>query len=290
LPLVVRAIDLMHLGTDRVICAFEHDGVVVDPGPESCLETLLDGLGREEPRALLLTHIHLDHAGASGALVRRFPRLPVYVHKRGAPHMIDPSRLVASASKLYGEENMARLWGEIVPVPESNVRVLTGGETVEGHRVAYAPGHAWHHVAYLGERDGDAFTGDVAGVRIAPGHYVAPPCPPPDIDIEAWNGSLDVLEQWDPQGLCLTHFGRSEGVPDHIARLRAQLESWAGWAHAGDRDAFVEAAHAEYRAAEPDALDSLDQAAPVEQSWFGLERYWRKRAQREAAEEGAARS
>ena len=140
-------IDLMHLGRDRVIGAYEVDGVIVDPGPASCLEALLAGL-EGEPRVLLLTHIHLDHAGASGSLVARFPDLRVYVHEVGAPHLVDPQKLLDSASRLYGDD-MERLWGEVVPVPASSVVALSGGEEIEGFRVAHVPGHANHHVAYL---------------------------------------------------------------------------------------------------------------------------------------------
>src|SRR4051794_21169277 len=153
----------MHLGRDRVIGAYELDGLIVDPGPSSCLETLLDGL-EAEPRALLLTHIHLDHAGASGSLVERFPALRVYVHEVGAPHLIDPGPLLQSAERLYGDD-MQRLWGDVRPVPAENVVALSGGEEIRGLRVAYTPGHASHHVAYLDESTGDAYVGDVAGVR-----------------------------------------------------------------------------------------------------------------------------
>ena len=169
-----REIDVMHLGRDRVICAYEVDGLIVDPGPTTGLETLLEGLGGAEPRGLLLTHIHLDHAGASGRLVQRFPELTVYVHERGAPHLLDPERLVKSARQLYGDD-MDRLWGEVVAVPEANVRTLSGGETIEGGmRVEYTPGHASHHVSYLHEATGEAFVGDVAGVRIPPVDHVLP--------------------------------------------------------------------------------------------------------------------
>jgi len=165
---VTRAIDVMHLGRERVICAHEIDGLVIDPGPASCLDALLAGLGDTTPRALLLTHVHLDHAGASGVLVRRFPELVVYVHELGAPHLVDPSKLVASASRLYGDD-MERMWGEVAPVPEANVRALSGGEVAAGFRVEYTPGHASHHVCYLHEETGEAYVGDMAGVRIPPG-------------------------------------------------------------------------------------------------------------------------
>src|SRR5437588_2892992 len=161
----VRLIDVKHLGRERVIGCFELDGVLVDPGPTSCIDALLEGLGPRRPRALLLTHIHLDHAGASGSLVERWPELEVYVHERGALHLTDPSRLLESARRLYGEE-MDRLWGEMLPVPEGNLRVLSGGERVldDAFEVAYTPGHAYHHVSYLNE--GTAYAGDTAGVRI----------------------------------------------------------------------------------------------------------------------------
>src|SRR5918998_3259652 len=209
----MRAIDTRHMGNEKVICAWEVDGVLIDPGPQSTEATLLEALAGEVPRALLLTHIHFDHAGAAGALVRRWPDLPVYVHERGAPHLADPAKLVASAARLYGgEDGLARLWGEVVPVPEANLRVLTGGETgVEGaFRVEYTPGHASHHVCYLHEDSGWAFVGDMAGVRVPPGPFTLAPTPPPDIDVEAWERSLETIAGWEPERLRLTHFGEAE--------------------------------------------------------------------------------
>src|SRR3954467_8503780 len=208
MPVPSRLIDVMHLGRDRVIGAYDVDGAIVDPGPASTVETLLEAV---EPRALMLTHIHLDHAGATGVLVRRNPDLKVYVHERGAPHLIDPSGLVKSASQLYGDE-MDRLWGEVVPVPEENLTILTGGETVEGCKVEYAPGHASHHVVYLHEESGGALVGDVGGVRVPPWDFTLAPTPPPDIDIEKWNASLNMLERHAPKRLCPTHFGPVEDV------------------------------------------------------------------------------
>ena len=196
----MRVIDVEHLGRPHVIGCWEVDGALVDPGPESSLETLLAALDGEQPGAVVLTHIHLDHAAATGAIVRRWPETPVYVHERGAPHLIDPSRLLASAERLYGDA-MERLWGEIVPVPEENVRALAGGETVLGMRVAYTPGHASHHVCYLHEETGTAFVGDVAAVLIPATNLVVPPTPPPDIDVETWLESIDLVEGWAPERL-----------------------------------------------------------------------------------------
>jgi glyoxylase-like metal-dependent hydrolase (beta-lactamase superfamily II) len=280
---VSRPIDVMHLGRDRVICAYEQDGVIVDPGPSTSVETLLEGLGDVEPRALLLTHIHLDHAGASGVLCRRFPELVVYVHERGAPHLVDPSKLLKSAARLYGED-MERLWGEVAPVPEERVRTLAGGETVEGFRVAYTPGHASHHVSYLHEGLGDAYVGDVAGVRVPPYGFTVPPTPPPDIDLELWEESLRTLEGWEPRALCLTHFGRHEDVEEQIASVREGLRVQGELARDNDLDGFVEGLRGRLSEhMDPEAQASFEQAAPPDQLYQGLERYWRKREETEAA-------
>ena len=222
----MRPIDVLHLGRPHVICCWEVDGVLVDPGPESSHENLVAALDGEEPRAILLTHIHLDHAAATGALVRRWPGVEVYVHERGAPHLIDPSRLLASAERLYGDQ-MQRLWGEIVPVPEANVTSLSGGETVHGMRVAYTPGHASHHVCYLHEETGTAFVGDVAAVLIPGTDLIVPPTPPPDIDIETWLDSIGIVEGWRPERLGLTHWGPIEDPGPHLAAVRERLREEA---------------------------------------------------------------
>jgi glyoxylase-like metal-dependent hydrolase (beta-lactamase superfamily II) len=221
----MRLIDVLHLGRERVVGCWQVGDVLVDPGPSSCLPTLLEALGDARPRALLLTHIHLDHAGATGSLVQRWPELEVYVHERGARHMIDPSRLLDSARRLYGED-MDRLWGEMVPVPERNVTVLHGGETVCGaFEVAYTPGHASHHVSYL--HDGTAFVGDVGGVRIAPDGPTIPPTPPPDVDVDAWHESIERIRAWTPEQLAITHAGAYEDVGAQLDDLAARLDDWA---------------------------------------------------------------
>ena len=280
---MARAIDVNHLGRDRVICAYETAGTIVDPGPTASVDTLLDDL-EEEPQALLLTHIHLDHAGAAGVLCRRFPQLKVYVHERGAPHLADPSRLLASAERLYGDR-MDYLWGEFAPVSEERIVALQGGERIEGgFQVEYTPGHASHHVSYFDEVTGDAFVGDVCGVRIPPHEYVIPPTPPPDIDVELWMRSIDLVAARRPRALCLTHFGRFEDVDAHLARLREELTLRAEKARTLDVEPFNEWSVAEARSA-VDAItaESLFQAAVPEQMGGGLRRYWDKRAEREAA-------
>jgi glyoxylase-like metal-dependent hydrolase (beta-lactamase superfamily II) len=275
---VTRAIDVLHLGRDRVICAYLVDGFIVDPGPSTCVDTLLDRLGGTVPRGLLLTHIHLDHAGASGVLCRRFPDLVVYVHENGAPHLVDPSKLLSSAERLYGDD-MDELWGEVAPVPAERVRMLSGGETVEGFRVAYTPGHASHHVCYLHEETGDAYVGDTAGVRIPPYEHTVAPTPPPDIDIEAWLESLHQIAAWNPQSLRLTHFGQVTDVADHLHRIRAALADQADSVRLDGEERFIARLEDRLReATDPATMEVFEQAAPPEQLYQGLERYWRKRA------------
>jgi glyoxylase-like metal-dependent hydrolase (beta-lactamase superfamily II) len=278
-PPVSRPIDVLHLGRDRVICAYEVDGVIVDPGPASSVDTLIDRLGPTEPRVLLLTHIHLDHAGATGVLCRRYPKLRVYVHEVGAPHLVDPSKLLKSAGRLYGE-HMWELWGEVAPVPEERITALTGGESVEGFRVAYTPGHATHHVSYLHEESGAAYVGDVAGVRIPPYDHTIAPTPPPDIDVEAWLDSLHTVACWNPQTLGLTHFGQVTEVTDHLHRMRTALVHSAERARMKDEETFIARLEEELvDATDPATVEAYEQAAPPNQLYMGLERYWRKRAE-----------
>ena len=274
----------MHLGNDRVICAYElHDGLIVDPGPTSCVDTLIDALGPVVPRALMLTHIHLDHAGAAGTLARRFPELQIFVHELGAPHLADPTKLVESASRLYGDA-MERLWGDVEPVPEERIHVLRGGESVEGLLVAPTPGHAANHVSYLSTDSGDAFVGDVAGVRVPPHEHTLAPTPPPEIDVERWLDSLHTVAAWDPAALCLTHFGRVTDVEDQLHRVRTSLLDNADLARGAGEEEFIRRLDAVgLEATDEVAGERLRQAAPTDQLYMGLERYWRKRAEREAA-------
>jgi glyoxylase-like metal-dependent hydrolase (beta-lactamase superfamily II) len=273
----VRVIDVMHLGNPRVIGCWQVGDVLVDPGPTSCMPTLLSALDGAQPRALLLTHIHLDHAGATGALVERWPELRVYVHELGAAHLIEPSRLLSSARRLYGED-MDRLWGEVVPVPERNLIELRGGERLDGgFEVAYTPGHASHHVSFL--HAGTAFVGDVAGVRIGSSSLTIPPTPPPDIDLAAWHESLERVAAWAPDRLAMTHFGESTDVAAQLDELGRRLDGWAELARDEDAAGFAARITREIElGAEPGLSGAYIQAAPPDQLYAGLERYWRKRA------------
>jgi glyoxylase-like metal-dependent hydrolase (beta-lactamase superfamily II) len=282
-------LDLRHLGRERVIGAYLLPGdepALVDCGPASCADALraaLDGHGLAvgDLRHLLLTHIHLDHAGAAGTLVREHPGLLVHVSEIGAPHLVDPSRLERSARRLYGDD-FDRLWGELLPVPERNVRVV--GERVLELDVLPTPGHASHHVCYLAG-EGSCFAGDAAGVRIVPSRFLAPVSPPPDIDLEAWERTLDALEERRPARLCLPHFGVVEEAESHLAEMRRRLRTWAERVrHGASEDEFVRTAEEELRAgAGAEEAAAYQQAGPFRQSYAGLRRYWDKRGETAAA-------
>jgi glyoxylase-like metal-dependent hydrolase (beta-lactamase superfamily II) len=276
-----QPLDLRHLGHERVIGCYlleTDDGLALqDCGPASCIPELKArlaerGLELRDVRHLLLSHIHLDHAGAAGALVREHPRLQVYVSEVGAPHLVDPERLERSARRLYGDE-FDRLWGELAPVPEANVHEV--GERVLGLECFPSPGHASHHVCYL-DAEGTLYAGDAAGVRIQPSAFVLPPTPPPEVDLEAWERTLDELAARRPERLALIHFGVAEDVERHLRDLRARLREWAARVRDGaSGDEFDDAAAADLGA----DRDAYEQAMPFWQSYAGLKRYWDKRAE-----------
>lgn len=273
---MARPIDTMHLGLDRVIGAWERDGALIDPGPSKSIDAVLGELDGGEPEAIFLTHIHLDHAGATGTLVERFPSLRVYVHESGAPHLIDPSRLLKSAARLYGEE-MDRLWGEVVPVPEANITALGGGESIDGLRVIYTPGHASHHVSYLDDATGDAFVGDVGGVLVPPTGEVWIPTPPPDIDVELWASSIADVREFGPRRLGLTHFGAVTDPAAHLDAAERELHHLAEAARPGDRQRFLAELEERIDIQPAPVAERIRAAMPTDQVWLGLERYWRKR-------------
>ena len=272
-------IDLLHRGAPRTIGAYvleTDDGLALfDCGPAVCIPALERGLAERglalaDVGHLLLSHIHLDHAGAAGALVRRHPGLQVHVSEVGAPHLVDPSRLERSARRLYGD-TFDSLWGELAPVPEENVHVT--GARVLGLECFPAPGHASHHVCYF---DGTTlYAGDAAGVRIQPAETVLPPTPPPDVDLDAWERTLREVERRRPKRLALIHFGVAADVERHLGELRERLATWAERVERGaGEDEFVAAAKADLPAAD---AESYDRAMPFWQSYAGLARYWEQR-------------
>jgi glyoxylase-like metal-dependent hydrolase (beta-lactamase superfamily II) len=297
----ISYVDVNFMDTPRVIATAVLSGpggiALVDPGPTSSLPALAAalsqaGIAMRDVTALLVTHIHLDHSGAVGTLVRDHPSLRVYVHARGAPHLADPGKLLASATRLYGDA-MDRLWGEVRPVPESALVVLHGGERIEegGRRldVAYTPGHAAHHVSFFARDAGIAFVGDTAGVKVLPDGDVLPPTPPPDIDLEAWERSLALFEQWRPETLFLTHFGPSAPTGPHVSTLRDRLNEVSSLVKASlardesdaEREAwFMEQCRRRLRQNLSDSdARTYEIAGRFDLNWRGLARYWRKREQ-----------
>jgi glyoxylase-like metal-dependent hydrolase (beta-lactamase superfamily II) len=293
--------DLNFLGRPQIIAAAALRGAagvaLIDPGPSTTLPGLLDTLGTQgisvrDVRQVLLTHIHLDHAGATGSLLRMNPDIEVFVHERGARHLIDPSKLVASATRLYGQD-MERVWGEVAPVPSERVRVLTGGERLSaGGReldVAYTPGHASHHVSYFDRSSGVAFVGDVAGIRRGTGSYILPPTPPPDIDLEAWRQSADQILAWEPDTLFLTHFGPYRGARPHFQALFERLDAWSAVTRrlladsslddSGREQRFVLAGLEDIRRTVGEVeAEQYSRAGRLDYSWQGLARYWKGKA------------
>ena len=276
-------IDLLHLGRERVIASYLLDTTdgpaLLDCGPTTCVDALEAGLAARglaltDVRHLLLTHIHLDHAGAAGVLVRKHPGLQVHVSPIGAPHLVDPERLETSARRLYGD-SFDSLWGELAPVPEENVHPLDG--EVVGLESFPTPGHASHHVCYH-DPDGTLYAGDACGVRVLPGRSVMPPTPPPDIDIAAWQQTLDEIARRTPERLALIHFGVAEDVRRHLEELELRLLDWAESVEGGaTEEEFIEYALAELSDSGEDA-GAFTQAMPLWQSYRGLARWADKRA------------
>jgi glyoxylase-like metal-dependent hydrolase (beta-lactamase superfamily II) len=303
MPALAAGLDYLDLdfqGRSQIIATAILHGpagvALIDPGPSTTIATLTKELGARgirfgDVRQLLLTHIHLDHAGSTGSIVSRHPHIEVLVHENGARHLVDPSKLIASAGRIYAQD-MDRLWGEILPVPAGRIRPLAGGETLNllGRELAiqYTPGHASHHISYLDTSSRVAFVGDTAGIRRGSGGFVMPPTPPPDIDLEAWRDSERKILAWEPDTLFLTHFGPYHGARQH---LQAMFDTLADWnrivrrllADAGasdeDRQArFVDEAFQDLRRRLGDnEASDYTKAGGLNFSYQGLARYWRKK-------------
>jgi glyoxylase-like metal-dependent hydrolase (beta-lactamase superfamily II) len=283
---VLEPIDVHFQGLDRVIGVYRIETpegpALFDCGPATCFERLRNAVDLGEIRHLLLSHIHLDHAGAAGHVVSENPQITVHVSEIGAPHIVDPARLIKSARRLYGDE-LDTLYGEPLPVPQENMEVVW--DRAAGLKTFPSPGHASHHVCYLDD-EGTLFAGDATGVRIMPGSHVLPHAPPPDIDLEAWERTFDDVLLHQPARLALIHFGVVEGteeVAEHVECARSYLGVWAKRVRDGMTEAeFVAAARADLEASEDADAPYYQRAAPFEQSYLGLERYWRKKGERDA--------
>lgn len=298
----IETIDLNFLGTEQVIASYlllgdSGSAAIVETGPTTCLERLSSGLkdygvAPEDVRQVFLTHIHLDHAGASGHLAELLPEATFYVHRVGYPHLVDPSKLLKSATRIYGER-MDELWGETRPVPEGRIVALHGEadeiEAAGGVLVAHdTPGHAYHHLAYLEPESGVLFTGDVAGIRLPGQSYVRPPTPPPEVDIEAWVRSINRVRQLGPRSLWPTHFGSYDDVERHLSELEQRLQDWLLFVEERvDAGSGLEEIAAELKdkgdaemlaeGASPEESEHYDLAGTYEMLAAGIVRYVEKR-------------
>jgi glyoxylase-like metal-dependent hydrolase (beta-lactamase superfamily II) len=293
----IRPIDLEYLGAREIICSFavptgDGGSILIETGPASTVDRLLAGLvatghSLRQLRAVFVTHIHLDHSGGAGVIAQR-ARCPVYVHPLGAPHLADPSRLLASAQRIYGDR-MDRLWGKTLPVPEAQVRAVTNGEII-GYgnlaiRALYTPGHADHHVAW---QVGKAVaTGDVAGVRFPGCSHVLPPTPPPDIDLDTWFMSISQIRQIQPDQLLLTHFGSITECTGHLDQLVERLQRWQGMTSrvlgmGGTRTdlaselARLDSQEMAANGVANDAAERYRRLCPMTDNASGLARYWER--------------
>jgi glyoxylase-like metal-dependent hydrolase (beta-lactamase superfamily II) len=290
-------IDLEFRGRPRYIAscllASENEIAIVDPGPSHSVDVLRRkladvGVSISDVTTILLTHIHLDHAGVTGTLVAENPIIRVFVHERGAAHLVEPTRLLQSAASVFGAKG-DEYWGAVEAVPTENVNVLRGGEQLElGSRkfeVLYTPGHAKHHVSYFERERGIAFVGDALGIRTND-FFVYPATPPPDVDLERLQASADLIESCKPKRLFLTHFGLMGEVEWHLADFRKRLGRWSEFVRQSLEQPGEDEARAklfsEMAAVEAASLlkenetDWFKNSVSSRQNWYGLARYWRR--------------
>jgi glyoxylase-like metal-dependent hydrolase (beta-lactamase superfamily II) len=293
-------LDLDFQGMAGVVAAFLITGpdghTLLETGPGSTIGALgravaSAGVQLDDVTQLVVTHIHLDHAGAAGSLLRRLPHATLFVHPAGASHMVDPSKLIASATRIY-RDRMDALWGAFEPCPADRVVTLEdGAELPCGRRTLVAlhtPGHASHHIAFHDAEHGTVFTGDVGGVRLDAAPFVRPPTPPPDIDVEAWHASVARIRSVRPRTLDLTHFGRFNDPARHLDELLERLDAWTEWVarrqgEGADADALVrelkDLSDAELlrESGDDDLAAAYELATPSGMTVTGLLRYLNRR-------------
>lgn len=292
-------IDLDFMGAGEVTASFlllgGSSAALVETGPSTSLESLVRGLRErgvspQDVQQVFLTHVHLDHAGASGHLATLLPNAVFYVHVIGYRHLVDPKKLVEGATRVYGER-MDELWGEVRPIPEDRLVALSGGEEVgaaDGVLVAhYTPGHARHHLAYHEPESKTLFAGDVAGIRLRGSSHVRPPTSPPELDPQAWARSIALVQRLAPRNLAPTHFGTFEDVDRHLEELGWRLRDWllfverrvdGGYTKDEITDELRARADAELLAegAEPDVAQRYELAGSMDVFVDGLLRYFKR--------------
>jgi glyoxylase-like metal-dependent hydrolase (beta-lactamase superfamily II) len=308
----IRGIDTIMCGREKATSAYlveADEPALVETGPTTSLTAVLEGLaavgiGSRDLAHIVVTHIHLDHAGGAGALAPHFPGATVWVHERGAPHLVDPTKLVASASRIYGDETLRSMFGPVEPVPEERLRVLTDGDVVAlGNRnieAVYTPGHASHHVCLLDDVTQSIFVGDALGVFLPDVRILRPATPPPEFDLELAVHSIGRVVERAPSRLLFSHFGPADDVTE-LCRLAVQrIEGWADIVeHAlaetrdvvdvvrilKERTAVEMAAGSGLTSAE--VQDRFEVLSSYEMNALGLMRYLTKRSEAAAASESS---
>ena len=308
----IRSIDTIMCGREKATSAYlveADEPALVETGPTTSLTAVLEGLaavgiGSRDLAHIVVTHIHLDHAGGAGALAPHFPGATVWVHERGAPHLVDPTKLVASASRIYGDETLRSMFGPVEPVPEERLRVLTDGDVVAlGNRnieAVYTPGHASHHVCLLDDVTQSIFVGDALGVFLPDVRILRPATPPPEFDLELAVHSIGRVVEREPSRLLFSHFGPADDVTE-LCRLAVQrIEGWADiveHALAETRDVvdvvriLKERTAAEMAAGSgltsAEVQDRFEVLSSYEMNALGLMRYLTKRSEAAAASESS---
>lgn len=283
---MIEQIDTRYKGIANAICCHRIGDVLIDCGPAASIDNVIDALGDLVPSVLLLTHIHLDHAGGAGRLVEHFPELRVYIHEDAVKHLIDPSRLLASAERVFGERIAE--WGETLPVPAENVHAISPGDVIEGLEAIPTPGHSGHHLAFFHELSKTALVGDLVGQALAPHHLTLMSTPPPEIDVEQWLASIDRVAERYPSTLALTHFGRITDVAGQCERAKRELRRGSEHASEDNQEQFVTYLERELETVPPEVAESLVSSLPsLDQLYMGYDRYWSKRAGAEAAAAGS---
>lgn len=279
---MIEQIDTRFKGIDHAICCHRVGDLLIDCGPESSIGSVIDALGDLVPSTLLLTHVHLDHAGGAGRLVQHYPELQVYIHEDAVKHLVDPSRLLASAGRTFGDA-LAE-FGETLPVPAVNVHALRDGDVIEGFEAIHTPGHSGHHLAFFHDASKAAFVGDLVGQALAPHHLTLMSTPPPELDVEQWIESIDRVAERFPSTLALTHFGRVTDVAGQCERAKRELRRGSEHARLETMEEFVTYLERELETVPPNVAESLYTALPpLEQLYLGYERYWRKRGEAAAS-------